>query len=387
MPGDAVTLPQRPPPGAHQRHSTRAASFILGIALATWAPLVPFAQARLAVNDAQLGLLLLCLGAGSVVTMPLSGALVARFGCRRPVWAAGLCISAALPLLATLDSAPALALALLLFGASLGVTDVAVNTQAIIVEKAAGRALMSGFHGLFSVGGILGASGVSGLLWAGASPLVAALAADLVILGLLAIFGRHLLPYGSEDERRSALFALPHGVVLIIGLLCFITFLTEGAILDWGAIFLTSVRQVDPSRSGLGYAVFAFAMTLGRFGGDRIKQAIGGRAILIFGGLLGAASFALTVFVPSWQASLAGFWMVGLGTANIVPVLYSALGRQKIMPPNLAVAAVTTVGYLGILAGPALIGLTAHATSLSNTFLCVAAMLLLVAASSRLATP
>jgi len=386
MPGDAVTLPQRPPPGPHQRHSTRAGSFIVGFALAAWAPLVPFAQARLAVNDAQLGLLLLCLGAGSVVAMPLSGALAARFGCRRPVWAACLCISAALPLLATLDSAPALALALLLFGAGVGVTDVVVNIQAIIVEKAAGRALMSGFHGLFSVGGILGAGGVSGLLWAGASPLVAALAADLVILGVLAIFGRHLLPYGSEDGRPSALFALPHGVVLIIGLLCFITFLTEGSILDWGAIFLTSVRQVGPSRSGLGYAVFACAMTLGRFGGDRIKQAVGGRAILIFGSLLGAAGFVLAVFVPSWLASLAGFWMVGLGTSNIVPVLYSALGRQRIMPPNLAVAAVTTVGYLGILAGPALIGLTAHATSLSTAFLCVAALLLLVVASSRLAT-
>ncbi len=389
MPGDSVTLPQHPPPGAHQRHSTRAAFFVAGFALAAWAPLVPFAQARLGVNDAQLGLLLLCLGAGSVVAMPLSGAVAARFGCRRPVWIAGLCICAALPLLATLDSAPALAMALLLFGAGLGVTDVAVNTQAIIVEKAASRALMSGFHGLFSVGGIAGAGGVSGLLWAGASPLVAALAVDLVILGLLAIFGRHLLPYGSEDERRSPLFVPPHGVVLIIGLLCFITFLTEGSILDWGAIFLTSVSQVDPSRSGLGYAVFACAMTLGRFGGDRIKQAVGGRAILIFGGLLGAAGFALTVFVPSWPASLAGFWMVGLGTANIVPVLYSALGRQKIMPPNLAVAAVTTVGYLGILAGPALIGLTAHATSLDRRRLPlhVAAMLLLVVASSRLATP
>ena len=107
-------------------------------------------------------------------------------------------------------------------------------------------------------------------------------------------------------------------------------------------------------------------MTLGRFGGDRIKQAVGGRAILIFGGLLGAAGFVLAVFVPSWLASLAGFWMVGLGASNIVPVLYSALGRQRIMPPNLAVSAVTTVGYLGILAGPALIGLTAHATSLSD---------------------
>jgi predicted MFS family arabinose efflux permease len=139
MPGDAVTLPQRPVPGLLEQHSTRAAFFVAGFALAAWAPLVPFAQARLGVNDAQLGLLLLCLGTGSVVAMPLSGALAGRFGCRRPVWIAGLCICAALPLLAILGSAPALALALLLFGAGVGVTDVVVNIQAIIVEKAAGR--------------------------------------------------------------------------------------------------------------------------------------------------------------------------------------------------------------------------------------------------------
>jgi predicted MFS family arabinose efflux permease len=381
-----VTLPQRPAPGPFDRRSTRAVFFIAGFALAAWAPLVPFAQARLAVNDAQLGLLLLCLGAGSLIVMPLSGALAARFGCRRPVWVGSLCACAALPLLATLDSPAALALALLLFGAGVGVTDVVVNIQAVIVEKAAGQALMSRFHGYFSVGGILGSASVGGLLWAGASPLIAALAADLVILVLLATFGRHLLPYGSEDDRGLALFVLPRGVVLVIGFLCFITYVTEGSILDWGAIFLTSARQVDPSRSGLGYAVFACAMTLGRFGGDRIKQAIGGRAILFFGGLLSAAGFVLAVSVPSWQATLAGFWMVGLGASNIVPVFYSALGQQRVMPANLAVAAVTTVGYLGILAGPALIGLTAHATSLSTAFLCVAALLLLVVASSRLAT-
>jgi predicted MFS family arabinose efflux permease len=378
---------QRPLPGPLERQSTRVAFFIAGFGMAAWAPLVPFAQARLQVNDAALGLLLLCLGVGSVVTMPLSGALAARIGCRRAVWAASLCVLLALPLLAGTGSGPALAAALLLFGAGIGALDVVVNIQAIIVERSAGRALMSGFHGLFSMGGIVGAAGVSGLLWAGASPPGAALGVDAVILGLLLVFGRHLLPYGSEEQGASPVFVLPRGMVLVVGGLCFITFMTEGAILDWSAIFLATARAVAPSRSGLGYAVFALAMTIGRLSGDRIVRTVGGGAILVGGGLLAAAGLAVAVFVPSWTAALAGFWMVGLGASNIVPVLYSALGRQRIMAPNLAVAAVTTIGYLGILAGPALIGFTAHATSLPTAFLCIGALMLLVAASARLARP
>lgn len=378
---------QRPLPGPLEQRSTRAAFFVTGFAMAAWAPLVPYAQDRLQVNDAALGLLLLCLGAGSVISMPLSGAVAARIGIRRAVWAACLCICLALPLLATVGSGPALAAALLVFGGGIGVMDVVMNIQAIIVEKAAGRALMSGFHGLFSVGGIAGASGVSGLLWAGASPVLATFAVVVVILGLLLIFGSHLLPYGSEEQGPAPLFVLPHGVVLVIGALCFITFMTEGSILDWSAIFLTSARGVAPAHSGLGYAAFALAMTIGRLSGDRIVRRVGGARIMAGGGLLTAAGLAVAVFIPSWIAALLGYWMVGLGASNIVPVLYSAVGRQKIMAPNLAVAAVTTIGYLGILGGPALIGFAAHLTSLPTAFLGIAVLMLLVAASARLARP
>jgi predicted MFS family arabinose efflux permease len=376
---------QRQPPGPRAHWSTRAVFFIAGFGLAAWAPLVPYAKARLAIDDAALGLLLLCLGAGSVIAMPFSGALAARFGCRRMIGTGCLVVVIALPLLATLSHAPAMALALLLFGAGIGAADVTMNIQAIIVEKAAGRALMSGFHGLFSVGGIAGAGGVSLLLWCGASPLMAAIIADLIILGVLAWSGRDLLPYGSAAERASSFFIWPHGVVLAIGLLCFICFLAEGAVLDWSALFLTSVRAMAASRSGLGYALFAVAMTIGRLAGDRVVRAIGGAWTLLFGGLTTAAGLALAVFVPAASAALAGFWMVGLGASNVVPVLYSALGRQRLMPFNLAVAAVTTMGYLGILCGPALIGFMAQATSLSVAFLCVAVLFLLIAASHRLA--
>lgn len=198
---DAISRAGRPQPDELQQRSTRVAFFLAGLGMAAWAPLVPYAQHRLGFDEGALGLLLLCLGAGSIVIMPLSGALTAQFGCRRVIWSAGLIMAASLPFLATAASALPLAATLLAFGAGFGAIGVAINVQAVIVEASAGRAVMSGFHGLFSVGGIAGAGMVSGLLWAGLSPMAAALCAAAVIVGLLLAFGAHLLPYGVRREH------------------------------------------------------------------------------------------------------------------------------------------------------------------------------------------
>jgi len=258
---------------------------------------------------------------------------------------------------------------------------VVVNIQAVIVEKASGRPMMSGFHGLWSVGGFVGAGSVSGLLEAGVSPVAAMLCVVVIILGLLVMFGRYLLPYGSE-EKQGPLFVLPKGIVLFIGILCFIVFLAEGSMLDWSAVFLTSLRGVELSQAGLGYSLFSVTMTIGRLTGDRIVAKFGGKNVILFGGIGAAAGIAIAVFVPTWTAALFGFALLGLGSSNIVPVLYSVLGRQKVMPANLAVSAVSTLGYSGILAGPALIGFVAHSISLPFAFAVVAATMLMVAASS-----
>ena len=371
-----------PVPGSLQQISTRVAFFIAGFGISAWAPLIPYAKDRLGIDEGVLGLLLLCLGAGSIITMPIAGALAARFGCRLMIGAATLLICASLPFLAMVASVPALVIVLLIFGAAIGTVDVVVNIQAVIVEKASGKSMMSGFHGLWSVGGFVGAGGVSGLLWAGVSPLAAVSCVIVVIVGLLLTFGRHLLPYGSE-EKDGPLFVLPKGIVLFIGFLCFIVFLAEGSMLDWSAVFLTSLRGVDFSHAGLGYSLFSVTMMIGRLSGDRVVHKFGGKKILTFGGICAASGIAIAIFIPTWIASLIGFGLLGLGASNIVPVLYSVLGRQKVMPANLAVSAVTTLGYSGILVGPALIGFIAHTTSLSFAFLVVAAMLLIVAASSR----
>jgi predicted MFS family arabinose efflux permease len=378
-----VAVPSFRSVGLLERVSTRIAFFIAGFGTAAWAPLVPFAKHRTGLDDGALGLLLLCLGVGSLLAMPIAGAIASRFGCRLVIVVAGAVVCVALPFLAVTASLPVLALALLVFGAGIGTIDVAINIQAVIVEKASRRSMMSGFHGLFSVGGIAGAGGVSVLLWGGASPLIASLCVVLIIAGLLLGFGRHLLPYGSEGERPP-LFVLPRGEVLLIGGLCFILFLAEGAMLDWSAVFLTFARSVDASHAGMGYAAFAIAMTVGRLNGDRIVQVFGRRRILIVGSLCAAAGFFLAAFVPSSAAAFVGFGMVGVGASNIVPVLYSAVGRQKAMPQDLAVAAITTIGYSGILSGPAIIGLVAEAATLPFAFMCLGVMLLVVAGSSRI---
>ena len=368
-------------PGRLEQVATRIAFFIAGFGVAAWAPLVPFAKARTGIGDDTLGLLLLCLGMGSMVTMPLAGALAARVGCRLVIAASAVLLCLTLPLLATLSSLPLLLPVLFVFGAGVGAIDVSVNIQAIIVERASGRPMMSGFHGLFSLGGIVGAASMTALLSAGASPLAATLCAATVIVVALAVAVAHLLPYGSQ--RDGPAFALPRGVVLFIGILCFIVFLAEGAVLDWSAVFLTSVRGMEPSHAGLGYAVFASAMTAGRLTGDGIVARFGDRRVIIFGGLCAAAGFAAT-WLPYREAALLGFVLVGVGCANIVPVLFTGVGRQTIMPENVAVPAITTLGYAGILVGPAAIGVMAHATGLATAFLLLAILLLAVGASGRL---
>ena len=369
-------------PGRLEQMSTRIAFFIAGFGLAAWAPLVPYAKARAGLDEATLGLLLLCLGAGSILAMPIAGILATRYGCRRVLVGGTLLICMALPLLATVSSIPLLIATLFLFGAGLGAVDSTVNLQAVIVERASGRNMMSGFHGLFSVGGIAGAAGVSALLALGLSPLWAIVVVIVITLMALLKAAPHLLPYGSESSGPA--FAVPHGVVLFIGLLCFTVFLAEGAMLDWSAVFLSSEKNIDEAYAGLGYAAFALTMTAGRLTGDTIVRRLGARLVIVLGGVFAAAGMTLATLAPSWEVALLGYALVGAGCSNIVPVLYTAVGKQTVMPEHIAVPAITTLGYAGILAGPAAIGFIAHASSLSMAFLLIAAMLMAVAISGRI---
>jgi MFS family permease len=366
-----------------QRLSTRLAFLVAGIGMSVWAALVPFAKARMDLGPAELGLLLLCLGVGSLLAMPVTGMLASRFGCRPVILSAGVIACLVLPMLSILASPLLQAATLAVFGAAIGTLDVAMNIQAVIVEKAQGGALMSGFHGHFSVGGFIGAGGMSLLLWAGLSPLAACGVISVFMGVLLLASAPYLLATPAESANKRPLFVIPHGTVILIGLLCFVAFLAEGAILDWGAILLTSNDGFATNQGGFGYAVFAIAMTVGRLTGDSVVRRWGRRRVLLVGGACTAVGFFVCVLVPLPWVALAGFLLIGAGASNIVPILFTAAGRQTDMPVSIAVSAITTLGYAGVLAGPALIGLVAHVSNLHVAFAGLGCAMLVVAAYSR----
>ncbi|MBH3318400.1 MFS transporter [Serratia ureilytica] len=373
----------------HRRQiATRAIFFLAGLGMAAWAPLIPFVKARLGIDDGALGLLLFCLAAGSMAIMPFAGYLIAKLGCRAVLLGAGALLCIDLPLLALLDAPLLMGAALGVFGAVNGIMDVAMNSQAIIVERESGQAKMSGFHGFYSLGGIAGAGGVSLLLLAGLAPLQAIGLIALLIAILLLIVAGDLLAHGGIGERRrgGARWALAHGKILFIALLCFFVFLTEGAMLDWSALFLHAERGVAKSQAGIGFTLYAVAVACGRLYGDRLIGAIGRFRTLLLGSLCAAAGVLLTVTVPLASAAFGGLMLAGLGIANIVPILFNAVGNQKQVPPGQAFPAVTLVGYLGLLTGPALIGFIANYTSLALAFGCTLLCLLLVSISAKAVT-
>lgn len=359
-------------------HAARAFFFIGGFGTATWAPLVPLLRERLMVGDDVLGMLLLCIGVGSLLTMPLSGALAMRLGCRRVVMTAAVLFAAILLLVSCVDTLSLAVPIVLIFGAVMGCIDVVVNIVAVLVEKGIGRRIMSGMHAFWSLGGFVGA-GLYGV-WVGLLGLTpfqsTAIAAGLILL-LTAVFGRHLIPYGGGG---GALLALPRGIIVFVGMTAFIAFLSEGAVMDWGGVYLTTVRGMDLALAGTGYSVFSAAMLTMRFLGDRVVQRIGALPVAVGGALLAFGGILLVMFAPVDALLYVGFFAIGIGSANIVPVFFSLMGRQNVMPVSAAVSAVSTMGYLGILAGPAAIGFVSSLTTLQTAFAMLAALSILQAA-------
>ncbi|WP_434704882.1 MFS transporter [Pseudomonas sp. Z1-12] len=377
-----MTIAEKVPQVSMPHLLTYRLTFLLsGMSMGAWAPLVPYARIRMGIEHGELGLLLLCFGLGSMITMPFAGMLTAKRGVRFSMLLSASIVCLTLPLLATLTSFAALAVALALFGAGVGAADVAMNVQGVMVERDRGRPMMSGFHGLFSLGAILSAALISALLWFGASPLQAALAV-VVIIGCTTL--RHasrILNYGADKE--GPLIAKPTGNVLAVGLLCFIAFLVEGAMLDWSAVFLTTMHNVEPELAGIAYAGFALAMAVGRLNGDRLQACYGGRRVLVWGSVLVVIGIAMAVLLDHWQLYFMGFILVGFGLSNTVPVYCSLIGSQTAMPVGLAISTVTTIGYSGILLGPALIGFVAHVSTLRTAFLGVAALMLILLVTAR----
>lgn len=361
---------------AGSRLATRIAFFVAGFGLACWAPLVPLAKARLDIGEGSLGLLLLCLGAGSVVTMQLTGAFISKLGARPIIIIGGVGQAILLPFLALAPTVPAMAVALLLFGGFLGLIDVSMNVHAVEVEKRSATPLMSGFHGLFSVGGFAGALLLTAALSLRVSPLAGTIAAAALMIGAILFAAPRLID--TPQTGDAPLLVVPRGIVALLALLAAITFLTEGAMLDWGALLLTGKGLLPTAQAGIGYSVFAVAMTIGRLAGDAVVARLGDRRTMFWGGLLAIAGHAVLLTAPVVSLALLGFLLIGLGASNTVPVLFRQAGAQTVMPAGLAIAAVTTVGYAGVLAGPAGVGFAAQAIGLPGAFWVLTIMLGLV---------
>lgn len=371
-------MPPRDP--ARPRVATRLAFLVAGFGISSWGPLIPYAQSRLGLSDSNLGLLLLCLGIGSMVAMPLGGRMSARTGSKPVITVSAVCMIGLLPLLSVAPSPMLLALLLFLFGAALGSLDVAMNIHAIQVERKAQKPLMSGFHALYSVGGIAGSFGMSTALSLRLAPLASTVLCSGLMLIATLIAQPQLIVAGSAEPRKSS--AVPRGIVLLLAALAGITFLSEGAVLDWGAVLITDQRLLSLSAAGLGYSAFSLAMTAGRVAGDYVTARFGERLILLCGSSLAAVGFLAVACATHTAIAMVGFLSIGLGASNIVPVLFRAAGRQRVMPVDAAVAAIAIVGYGGILIGPAAIGLLSQTVGLRVAFGALSALLLLVAAAA-----
>ncbi len=364
--------------GNREAHATRAIFFVSGFGAASWAPLVPVLRERLVIGDDLLGLLLLCIGIGSIVTMPLAGTLAERIGCRRVLIVGAVLYAVSLLSICFVDSFRVAVPVIFLFGGLMGCVDVVMNIAAVIVEQGIGRRIMSGMHAFWSLGGFVGA-GLYGV-WVGLvglTPLQSTLIAAALMLSLTAAFGRYLIPYGGGG---GTLIAIPHGIVAFIGVAAFIAFLSEGAVMDWSGVYLTAVRGMDLALAGMGFSVFSAAMLLMRFLGDRVVQRFGQCHVAVGGALLTFIGILLVMFAPVDALLYLGFFAIGIGSANIVPVFFSLMGRQNVMPVGTAVSAVSTMGYLGVLAGPATIGFVSAHTSLTTAFGMLAALCLVQAA-------
>jgi MFS family permease len=374
------------------RFATAAFFLVCGFGISSWAPMVPYVKDRLGLDDSQVGLLLLCLGAGAILMMPVTGWLINRVGSRRVMTGAGVLIALSLPLLLVMHTAPLMAVMLFIFGAGVGSIDVAMNAHAVQVQNLAGRPIMSSLHGLFSVGGLCGPLAIGFLMKTGLDPLYAALCVSVLLLMLT--FSQAGFLMDAETERTVMLRFSPDipseksgraswmtGSVFFLGAMCFASFLSEGAILDWSALYLRDAKGVEEALAGAGYAAFSIAMAAMRLVGDRVVSRMAERWVVVGGAFVSVLGFALIIFSPVLFGNLAGFVLVGIGAANIVPVFFSEGGRLRNVPSAVAIPAITTLGYTGQLAGPALLGFIAEHTSLEAAFGFTALLMALVGVS------
>jgi predicted MFS family arabinose efflux permease len=336
-----------------------------GALVANWFARIPDVKQQLGLSEGTFSIALLCMAVGALLAQPVAGMIISRRGSRMitSVMALLFCATIILPGFAT--SLPLLMLALFFVGAANGALDVSMNAQAALVEHRYGRSIMNSFHAFWSVGGLTGAAigglaAASGLSVANHFMLAAAVAAIAMLVAL-----RGLLPDGpAAASSHEPAFALPTRALLPMGVVALCALISEGAIGDWGAIYLREWLGSSAAVAAAGYSIFALMMAGGRFAGDWLTTRFGSGQIVRAGGGLVVLGIALVLFGGIPSVAIAGFGLVGAGVSCIFPLILSAAARTPGVTPGAGIAAMATAGYTGFLIGPALIGSVAELFSL-----------------------
>ncbi len=346
----------------------RLATFLVfgvnGAMIGTWIAHLPWLQDHLEISKSTLGLCLLCMAAGALIAMPVTGQVVHRrsSACVTRWTTLLFCLLLPLPLLA--GSAYVLGAVLFVFGALNGAMDVAMNAHGVAIQERLGRPVMSSFHGGWSVGGFVAAgvvvlAGVGGL-----DPRVESLVAAVCLL-LLSLWITRRLGAGSDHSAAGPGLALPSRPVVLIGCLCFLVMLTEGAISDWSGIYLRHDTGASPAAAALAFTAFSLGMAGARLGGDAVNARVGPSRLLRIGTAVVAVALGGVLLIGETVPAVIGFALCGLGIANAVPLLFSAAGQ--IDPPGPSLAAAFTVGYTGFIVGPPVIGVVSDRAGLAPT--------------------
>jgi predicted MFS family arabinose efflux permease len=351
--------------------------FVNGANCGVWATQIPLVKSRLGLDPSVLGATLFLIGVGAVAAMSVSGRIIQRVGVSAFMRVGFVLFLICMPLACIAPSVWSLALVLFFFGASGGSLDVAMNVAASAAEKRAGRPWMSSFHGMWSVGGLIGA-GVATLLLTVISGSWQGLTMAVVLAAVFAVGQRTLRDDKQPATAARGSAALRPGLIAIaIGVMAGLCFSGEGAVLDWAAIYLRDSLGATIERADAGYVAFSGAMSVGRFCGDRLRRSVEGTTVIRIGCLLVLVGLSAGPISNSPMVAVAGYALAGLGFSNMVPVLFSAAGS---MPhPETQIAVASTVGYAGFLAAPPLFGFVGHATSLATIFYVVAASTIVIA--------
>jgi MFS family permease len=371
---------------ANAAWGVRAQFFIAGALFATWGVHVPSVKTHYALGERALAIAMLAAGVGALLALTQAGRIVGRFGPRSVTLVTGLACSGGIALLLAFDSYAALLAVMLAYGMASSLMDVSINAEASEIERLAGRPLMSGFHALFSLGGMAGAAAgsvVHAVSVAAPQHLMGAAVVGVVtvVLGCTAMLRMEGPPAAGMP------MSLPTGPLALIGLLAALGLIAEGAMYDWSVLYLKQELHADAGVAALAYASFSAAMAAARFGGDWVRARLAAVPLLRWSGALGAAGMALALLVPHPVAALIGFALVGLGFANVVPVLFSAAARVPGVTPAHGIAAVSSLGYLGMMAGPPLIGIIAEASSLTLGLSAVVVFAVVLALAAKRALP